>query len=420
MDSFAGSDPVRRRFRRLTKRERLEEATAFIRQFARETGMAEADMKARMQAVKKALKTEGAYRHTPEELAFGARVAWRNHSRCIGRLVWKSLEVFDCRALSSPAEVAAQLFEHLRLSLESGSVRPIISIFAPATAADVPVTFESEQALQYAGYALPDGSILGDTKNIEITRTARALGWRPPEPPTAFDLLPIVLRDGKGHRHIFDLPDGISTQISIEHPVYPAVGQLGLRWYPVPCVANMTLTIGGIDYPCAPFSGHYMATEIASRDFGDARRYDMLEEFARAIGLDTANDALWKDAALTEMNRAVLHSFRRAGIRIVDHHEASAQFMEFMKLEQREGRTPSSDWSWLVPPQAAAACPIFHLPMTDLGAVPNFYVSRHLDGARLRLYRGHERRRPMIRRYHWWLDHWRDWRRQRDYLWQRH
>ena len=51
----------------------------------------------------------GTYWHTPEELVFGARVAWRNNARCIGRLYWRSLQVRDLRTVSDAAGVAEAL-----------------------------------------------------------------------------------------------------------------------------------------------------------------------------------------------------------------------------------------------------------------------------------------------------------------------
>mgnify|MGYP006139879027 CR=1 FL=1 len=44
--------------------------------------------------VANALIKDGHYDHTPEELAYGAKLAWRNQARCIGRLYWDSL-TFD-------------------------------------------------------------------------------------------------------------------------------------------------------------------------------------------------------------------------------------------------------------------------------------------------------------------------------------
>ena len=91
-----------------------EAAAAFLTQFHAETasdGLAAAAGCARCAA--RSPRT-GTYRHTPEELTFGARVAWRNSARCIGRLYWNSLRVRDRRDVDTPAEVAAECVEHLR------------------------------------------------------------------------------------------------------------------------------------------------------------------------------------------------------------------------------------------------------------------------------------------------------------------
>ncbi|MCE7798308.1 nitric oxide synthase oxygenase [Sphingobium sufflavum] len=420
-DRYISSDPVRRRLRRLSQGERREEAVAFIRQYAREVGMADEPLRLRIAEICDALRRTNHYVHTPEELSFGARIAWRNHARCVGRLTWKSLRVHDHRHIAAPAAVLEQTMADLKAAFNGGQIRSSISIFAPATDKSLPSTFESSQIFRYAGYATADEGVMGDRANIELTHTARQLGWQPPETPGPFDLLPVILRDQNGGRHAFAIPPSTAREVLIEHPTRPDLAALGLRWYAVPIVSNMALTIGGIDYPCAPFNGYYLATEIASRNLVDAKRYDLLEPIAHALGLvtDAHGPAFWKDEALTELNRAVLHSFEKAGVRIMDHHEVSAQYMNFMQLEQRAGRTASGEWSWIVPPQASAGCPTFHLPMTNLHAVPNFYHSRYIDGGTLRLDRTHMRDGKWRSRYERLKRRWRDWRRRRDRIWQR-
>jgi nitric-oxide synthase len=136
----------------------------------------------------------------------------------------------------------------------------------------------------------------------------------------------------------------------------------------------MYLEIGGIRYPAAPFNGWYMGTEIGSRDFGDAGRYDELREIAAHMGLSTASDRnLWKDRALTELNLAVLHSFDAAGVAITDHHTESARFLQHMQREERHGRACPADWSWIVPPTASSTTPVFHRTYADFDQTPNFY-----------------------------------------------
>lgn len=195
-------------------------------------------------------------------------------------------------------------------------------------------------------------------------------------------MLPFILRDRDDRRHLFTLPASAYREIQIGHPDHPGISELGLRWYAVPCVSGMILSIGGIDYPCAPFNGFYMCTEIASRNLADKKRYDLLQEVGQALGLETgsATSPMWKDIALTELNRAVQHSYRMAGVTMVDHHAASEQFMEFHGREQSSGRRVAADWRWIVPPQASAAHDVFHLRMKNFHPVPNFYNARRDDG----------------------------------------
>ena len=172
----------------------------------------------------------------------------------------------------------------------------------------------------------------------------------------------------------------------LHHPELDWFSDLGLRWYAAPVISNMYLEAGGICYPAAPFNGWYMCTEIGSRDLGDTTRYNQLPVIAHHMGLNTATDkSLWKDRALTELNMAVLHSFSAAGVTITDHHTESARFLRHLELEERHGRACPADWSWIVPPTASSATPVFHRYYQDFDQTPNFY--RHpepawdLDGA---------------------------------------
>ena len=82
---------------------------------------------------------------------------------------------------------------------------------------------------------------------------------------------------------------------------------------------------------------------------------------ARRLGLSTRSSTnLWRDRALVELNVAVLHSFKAAGVRMVDHHSAAEQFMTHLDRERGHGRDTPGDWSWLVPPMSGATTPVFH------------------------------------------------------------
>jgi nitric-oxide synthase len=95
--------------------------------------------------------------------------------------------------------------------------------------------------------------------------------------------------------------------VNIEHPSFDWMATLGLQWYALPAISNMSLEIGGIEYTAAPFSGWYMITEIGARNLSDINRFNQLPIVAQKMGLDTNRiDNLWKDKALIELTQAVL------------------------------------------------------------------------------------------------------------------
>src|SRR5215471_14584886 len=71
----------------------LAGAREFLELYARETPSGTADARRRWEAVRAEVEATGTYRHTRAELVFGARVAWRQSVRCVGRVRWSSLVV---------------------------------------------------------------------------------------------------------------------------------------------------------------------------------------------------------------------------------------------------------------------------------------------------------------------------------------
>jgi nitric-oxide synthase, bacterial len=333
----------------------------------------------RLRQVRREIETTATYWHTPEELAFGARVAWRNSSRCIGRLYWQSLRVRDCRNVTTAAGVAAESFRHLRDATNDGRIRPIITVFAPDAPGRPGPRILSSQLVRYAGYQGADGAITGDPMNADLTRLAHDSGWPGRHPEGRFDILPLLVQEAGAPVTLHETPVSAVLEVKLEHPEFRWFTGLGLRWYAVPVISDMYLDIGGIRYPAAPFNGWYMCTEIGSRDLGDSGRYDQLPVIATRMGLSTASDQnLWKDKAMTELNVAVLHSFTAAGVTITDHHTESVRFLAHIDREGRHGRACPADWTWIVPPAASSATPVFHRYYQDFDQTPNFY--RHPVG----------------------------------------
>ena len=136
---------------------------------------------------------------------------------------------------------------------------------------------------------------------------------------------------------------------------------MNLKWIGIPMVSNMMYEVGGMQFTAAPFSGWYQGTEIANRDLLDVQRYNLLEPLGQAMGLDmSSNTTMWKDIVSLELNRAVLESYKEAGVSIVDHYTQADQFIEHMNNEYKVRGGCPADWVWIVPPQSGALVSTFH------------------------------------------------------------
>jgi len=367
----------------------IAEAEEFLRACYAETPTL-GPVEPRLAIVREQVDAVGTYVHTQAELVHGARMAWRNSSRCIGRLYWRSLVVLDRRTARTPDEIFDHILTHLDVAdgrfrqadsaaapgssePTPGRLRPVISVFGQAVPGRPTTRVWNDQLIRYAGYRTEDGSVVGDPKFVDFTEAVTELGWH--GKGAAFDVLPLVLEaPGVGPR-VYELPESAVHEVPLTHPEHRWFAELGLRWYAIPAIANMRLSIGGVNYPLAPFSGWYMGTEIGARNLADTDRYDMLPVIGARLGLDMSSErTLWRDRALVELNRAVLWSFEQAGVRIADHHSESRRFLTHVAKEERAGRQTPADWSWIVPPMSGGLTPVFHRYYHEADQRPNFYL----------------------------------------------
>jgi len=350
--------------------ELFEKAKQFIQICYQELNQRE-KIEERLNQIKKEIEEKGHYEHTFEEIEHGARMAWRNSNRCIGRLFWQSLHVFDERSLLTEEEIFKALCRHIDFATNGGKIRPAITILHPKQNGQEFVRIWNHQLLRYAGYKT-DMGIIGDPASVTLTKAIEKMGWNGPK--TNFDILPLVIQIKNQEPKWFEIPRDIIMEIPITHPEINTFHELKLQWYAVPIISDMKLEIGGIEYTAAPFNGWYMETEIGARNFADEYRYNMLPKVAELMGLDTSkNGTLWKDKALIELNIAVLHSFKKYGVSIVDHHTAAQQFQHFEEQEGKCGRNVTGDWIWLIPPVSPATTHIFHKPYKNQYISPNYY-----------------------------------------------
>jgi nitric-oxide synthase len=340
-----------------------EEARLFLRQYHYETDDV-SGFEPRWRGVLERLEAGMPYESTTEELTFGCRVAWRNAAACIGRNFWSGLQVRDRRRVDTEEAVFGEITEHLRLAYDGGNIRTI------ATALSADFAFWGDQVCRYAGYRKSDGTIVGDPQSLEYTEQALALGWKGAA-GTPFDVLPLIVQRRGSQPRLFELPPELAFQVEIEHPSHDWFASLGLRWFAIPLISYLNLSLGGSAYTL-PFNGWYTGPEIGTRNLADPDRYDLLPAIAERMELDTRRSAtLWKDRAVLELNTAVIHSFEKAGVKIMDHHGAAESFMRFDKAEKDAGREVFGCREMLLPALSPSASPIFRRDYRNVQLKPH-------------------------------------------------
>ncbi|KAH9816997.1 Nitric oxide synthase [Teratosphaeria destructans] len=328
-----------------------------------------------------AVKTAGPWFQSYEELQHGVRLAWLHAPKCIMRSEYQSLRLFDFRHVESSIEMGKVLLEGLVESFNHGDIAPAVYVFPPRQPGTRGPMIWNGQLLSFAGYPQEDGSVLGDPANVKLTQAIIELGWQPPEFRSRWDLLPIVTMAEGDEPAIFEVPQEHFPLVCIEHPKYSLPFQkLGLKWVPAPALSRLGFDIGGVEYTATPFIGWFMDAEIAVRDLADSFRYNALPDVIRALGwLDSSQSLealpeherlLLLSRAQAELNFAVYHSFRQAGVRMTDSMSASAIFSQFDDeySSQHGYRLPSNPY-WLAPPQGSI------IPLWHRGGAPNYNPS---------------------------------------------
>ncbi|KAH8244204.1 hypothetical protein KR026_002328 [Drosophila bipectinata] len=325
----------------------------------------------RWKQVRQSIEATGHYQLTETELIYGAKLAWRNSSRCIGRIQWSKLQCFDCRYVTTTSGMFEAICNHIKYATNKGNLRSAITIFPQRTDAKHDYRIWNNQLISYAGYKQADGKIIGDPMNVEFTEVCTKLGWK--GKGSEWDILPLVVSANGHDPDYFDYPPELILEVPLSHPKFEWFTELGLRWYALPAVSSMLFDVGGIQFTATTFSGWYMSTEIGCRNLCDTNRRNMLETVALKMNLDTRTPtSLWKDKAVVEMNIAVLHSYQSRNVTIVDHHTASESFMKHFENESKLRNGCPADWIWIVPPLSGSITPVFHQEMALYYLKPSF------------------------------------------------
>jgi sulfite reductase alpha subunit-like flavoprotein/nitric oxide synthase oxygenase domain/subunit len=352
----------------------LKKAKQYLDLISSEQAWEPEDKARRWAEIQEEVHATGTYTHTYEEVAYGAQVAWRNASKCVGRIQWNNMVVRDRRHVTDPDEMFRELQEHLKYATNGGNLQITMTVFRPKHPKERwGPRIWNPQLARYAAYEQPDGSIMGDPANLEVTKAIIKLGWERPEPRTDYDILPLVIEAPGMEPKMYHFDRDEILEVEIEHPTIPEFKSLGFRWYAVPAISNFSMHVGGINYACIPFNGWYMGTEIM-RDFLDEYRYNKMEDIAKVLKLDTSSEqTLWRDRVALELNVAILYSFQKAKVIMVDHQTASRQFLAHDLREKKTGRECPGDWGWVVPASGGSACPVGHHQMRDFYLEPAYH-----------------------------------------------
>jgi nitric-oxide synthase len=350
-------------------------ASSFLEQVYQELGLPALEQ--RLVDVHQEIETTGTYTHLPIELEHGARLAWRNSNRCIGRLYWKSLVLNDKRNATNTNEVFNALEEHLEMATNNGKILPLITVFPPLQPnGTIPFRIWNKNLIRYAAHQQEDGTIIGDPDQLAFTKLCKQWGWSGND--GEYDLLPLVVQANGELPTWRKLKQESVLEVDLAHPEYKWFSDLQLKWHAVPLISDMLLDVGGIQYPAAPFNGWYMVTEIGSRNLGDEKRYNKLPLIAQQMGLNMdKSNPFWKDKTLVVLNEAVHFSFQKSGVTLADHYAASEQFMKFIRNEEAENRTVNADWAWIVPPLSGSALKVFHQEYNNDVISPNFFYNHN-------------------------------------------
>ncbi|KAL9627896.1 MAG: hypothetical protein Q9164_007456, partial [Protoblastenia rupestris] len=337
----------------------------------------------------------GNWEQSFEELEIGVRRAWRNSRKCIARNHCQELKLCDLRSITTSVGMAQELVRNATEAFNGGRIEPTVFVFPPRTNNSKGPMIWNHQLLDFAGYQLEDGTILGDPSNVELTKAIIDIGWTPPCPKrrSRWDLLPLVTMAEGDEPAMIDIPAPLSTLIPIRHPRYSAFEHMKLKWKTTPVLTRLGFDIGGVQYTAAPFMGWFMDAEIGVRNLADSFRYNVLPDVVQALYLNQENMyghaeafedlAEYEQLALmskaqAELNYAVQWSYNQIGVAMTDSLTASKKWCRFDdEFKANHGYRLPADPYWIAPPQGSI------IPLWHRGGAPNYQpkpmISKHVQ-----------------------------------------
>jgi hemoglobin-like flavoprotein len=156
----------------MLKQEKLvTKAQEFYEQVKEELQWTDDQLHSRMMQIEEEIQMTGTYIQTTEELEMGARLAWRNSAKCVGRIAWDTLQIRDCRHISDPNDMFDEMREHLLAATAGTNIQSVMTVFKPKNPSELfGIRWWSAQLVRYAAYKnILTGEIVGDPANLELT-----------------------------------------------------------------------------------------------------------------------------------------------------------------------------------------------------------------------------------------------------------
>jgi nitric oxide synthase oxygenase domain/subunit len=134
----------------------MEQAVDFIEEFfiakkSRNSNTDEEELSKRLLEIKRELEETGSYTLKTPELLFGAKTAWRNASRCIGRIQWNNIDLYDCRHVRTTEDMFQCLCVHMKNAYNGGNIRSSITIFPQRVTGKEDFRLWNHQLYAFAG-----------------------------------------------------------------------------------------------------------------------------------------------------------------------------------------------------------------------------------------------------------------------------
>lgn len=131
----------------------LKIAKEFYEKVAVELNWNNFQLETRMIQIEQELGATGTYTQTSQEIEIGARLAWRNSSKCIGRISWNTLKVIDRRHVTDPEGIFREVEAHMKIATAGTNIQSTMTVFRPQHPNEsIGPRFWTDQVVRYACY----------------------------------------------------------------------------------------------------------------------------------------------------------------------------------------------------------------------------------------------------------------------------